>query len=91
MFSTLLFYFILCRTKRHFRDEAANIILDGLLSDEDDASLNKSHLSSDSYSESAYSDSSETELFLVLLILKSCNNNNLNIQIVENFSWKQLG
>ena len=35
--------------------------MDGLLSDEDDASSNESHLSSHSYSESAYSDSSETD------------------------------
>ena len=37
------------------------MIVDGLLSDEDDVSSNESHLSSDSYSESAYSDCSETE------------------------------
>ena len=45
MFSTLLFNFILCRAKRG--EEATNMIVDGLLSDEDDASL-KSYLSSDS-------------------------------------------
>ena len=37
------------------------MIMDGLLSDEDDASSNESHLSSDSYSESANSNSSETD------------------------------
>ena len=60
MFSTLLFNFILCRAKRG--EEAANMIVDGLLSDEDDASL-KSYLSSDSYSQYAYSDSSETDQY----------------------------
>ena len=34
MFSTLLFYFILCRTKCYSGEEAANMIVDGLLSDE---------------------------------------------------------
>ena len=61
MFSTLLFYFILCRTKRYSGEEATNMIVDGLLSDEDDASSNESHLSSDSYSETVYSDSSERD------------------------------
>ena len=61
MFPTLLLYFILCRTKLYSGEEAANMIVDGLLSDEDDVSSNESHLSSDSYSESAYSDCSETE------------------------------
>ena len=37
------------------------MIVDGLLSDEDDVSSNESHLSSDSYSESAYSGCSETD------------------------------
>ena len=60
MFSILLFHFFWCRTKRYSGEEVANMIADGLLSYEDDASSNKSHLSSDSYSESAYSDSSET-------------------------------
>ena len=61
MFPTLLFHFILCRTKHHSGEEAANMIKDGLLSDEDGTSSNESHLSSHSYSESAYSDSSETD------------------------------
>ena len=61
MFSTLLFYFILCRTKRYSGEEAAIMIVDGLLSDEDDASSNEGHLPSDLYSESAYSGSSETD------------------------------
>ena len=43
MFSTFLFYFILCRTKRYSGEEATNMIVDGLLSDEDDASSNESH------------------------------------------------
>ena len=51
MFSTLLFYFILCGTKHYSGEEATNMIVDGLLSDEDNASSNESHLSSDSYSE----------------------------------------
>ena len=59
--STLLFYFILCKTKRYSGEEAAKIIVDGLLSDEDDTSLNENHLSSDSYPECAYSDGSETD------------------------------
>ena len=37
------------------------MIVNSLLSDEDNASLNGSNLSSDSYSESAYSGSSETD------------------------------
>ena len=37
------------------------MIVNRLLSDEDNASLNGSNLSSDSYSESAYSGSSETD------------------------------
>ena len=61
MFSTFLVYFILRRTKRYSGEEFANIIVDGLLSHEDDGSSNESHLSSDSYSEFAYSDSSETD------------------------------
>ena len=61
MFSTLLLYFILFKIKRYFGEETANMIVAGLLSDEDDTSSNESHLSSDSYSESAYSDSSETD------------------------------
>ena len=60
MFSAF-FYFILCRTMRCSGEEAAKMIVDGLLSDEDDASSNESHLSSDQYSESAYSDSSEAD------------------------------
>ena len=58
MFSTLLLYFILCKTKRYSGEGAANIIVDGLLSDEDDTFSNESHLSSDSYFEYIYSDSS---------------------------------
>ena len=61
MFPTLLLYFILCRTKLYSGEEAANMIVDGLLSDEDDVSSNESHLSSDSYSEHVYSDSSEID------------------------------
>ena len=60
MFSTILVFFILCGTKRYSGKKFANIIVDDLLSDEDDGSSNESHLSSDSYSEFAYSDSSET-------------------------------
>lgn len=37
------------------------MIVDGQLSDEDDASSNGSYLSFDSYSESAYWESSETD------------------------------
>ena len=37
------------------------MIADGMLSDKDDASSSESHLSSDSYSKSGYSDSSETD------------------------------
>ena len=62
MFSTLLFYFTLCKAKGYSGEEATNMIVDGQLSDEDDASSNESHLSSDSYSESAYLDSSETDV-----------------------------
>ena len=36
------------------------MIVDGLLSDEDNSSLDESHLSSGSHSDYAYSDSSET-------------------------------
>ena len=61
MFSALPFYLILWRTKRYFGGEAANMIVDGQLSDEDDASSNGSYLSFDSYSESAYWESSETD------------------------------
>ena len=57
MFPTLLLYFILCKTKPYSGEEAANMIVDGLLSDEDNTFSNESHLSSDSYFESIYSDS----------------------------------
>ena len=61
IFSTLLFYFILCKKRHYSGEKAANMIVNSLLSDEDNASLNGSNLSSDSYSESAYSGSSETD------------------------------
>ena len=57
MFPTLLLYFLLCKTKRYSGEEAANMIVDGLLSDEDNKFSNESHLSSDLYFESIYSDS----------------------------------
>ena len=50
----------MCKTKRYSGEKAANMIVDGLLSDEDNSSLDESHLSSGSHSDYAYSDSSET-------------------------------
>ena len=49
----------MCKTKRYSGEKAANMIVDGLLSDEDNSSLDESHLSSGSHSDYAYSDSSE--------------------------------
>ena len=70
MFSTFLFYFILCRTKRYSGEEATNMIVVDLLSDKDDASSNESHLSSDSYSETAYSElQKETKILIMILLL----------------------
>ena len=57
MFPTLLLFFILCTTKRYSGEEAANMIVDGLLSDEDNKFSNESHLSFDLYFESIYSGS----------------------------------
>ena len=50
----------MCKTKRYSGEKAANMIVDGLLSDKDNSSLDESHLSSGSHSDYAYSDSSET-------------------------------
>ena len=58
MFPALLLYFILCKTKRYSGEETVTMIVDGLLSDEDDTFSNESHLSSDSLFEYIYSDSS---------------------------------
>ena len=51
----------MCKTKRYSGEKAANMIVDGLLSDEDNSSLDESHLSSGSHSDYPYSDSSETD------------------------------